>query len=384
MKIDVFFEPEPIFSRRVDKLDGMFRFVKLLQYLDEATATKDEDESGQTEVKKTFTSDISEFQNNHTCVIRLSDFVGYRSFMFEKIDAYLEILERLGVQQLIINNPTRILMSNLKRRSNLIVHNNLPFKKISIKKIDSLARDLDNQIIGQDNAKTVIHRKLVVQHVRTGDKPLVLMFYGNPGVGKTEVAKVMAKSLFGTNKIIREQMSMTAGTASAEYFKATSHSENSFSKVLLNRKSNILLLDEFALAPAYIQTAFFQLFDEGKYVDQNFSVDMRNSIIICTSNFTSRKQMKNTISPALYSRFDAVIPFVDFTPAEKIEVSNRIVDSYLKSGKIRSQYIKLIDVNNVKEHVHQMVQYFSNFRAIRNMVEDTIADELIENSEWRK
>ncbi|UZD24983.1 AAA family ATPase [Lacticaseibacillus paracasei] len=383
MKIDVFFEPELIFSRRVNKLDGTFRFAKFLQYLEDATATKNEDESGQTKVKITFTSDISEFQNNHVCIIRISDLVGYRSFMFEKIDAHLEILEQLGVKQVIINNPTRLLMSNLEQRSDLIVHNNLPFRKISITQINSLARDFDSQIVGQDNAKTAIHRKLVVQHVRTGDKPLVLMFYGNPGIGKTEVAKVMAKSLFGTNKIIREQMSMAAGTASAEYFKATGHSENSFSKVLLNRKSNILLLDEFALAPAYIQTAFFQLFDEGKYVDENFSVDMRNSIIICTSNFTSRKQMKNTISPALYSRFDAVIPFVDFTPVEKIEVSNRIVDSYLKSGKIRSQYIKLIDVNNVKEHVHQMVQHFSSFRAIRNLVEDIIADELIENSKWK-
>lgn len=367
----------------MNKLDGTFRFAKFLQYLEDATTTKSEDESGQTKVKIIFTSDISEFQNNHVCIVRISDLVGYRSFMFEKIDAHLEILEQLGVKQVIINNPTRLLMSNLEQRSDLIVHNNLPFRKISITQINSLVRDFDSQIVGQDNAKTAIHRKLVVQHVRTGDKPLVLMFYGNPGIGKTEVAKVMAKSLFGTNKIIREQMSMAAGTASVEYFKATGHSENSFSKVLLNRKSNILLLDEFALAPAYIQTAFFQLFDEGKYVDENFSVDMRNSIIICTSNFTSRKQMKNAISPALYSRFDAVIPFVDFTPVEKIEVSNRIVDSYLKSGKIQSQYIKLIDVNNVKEHVHQMVRHFSNFRAIRNLVEDIIADELIENSKWK-
>lgn len=54
MKIDVFFEPEPVFSRRVGKLDGTFRFAKLLQYLEEATSKKDEDESGQTKVRLTF------------------------------------------------------------------------------------------------------------------------------------------------------------------------------------------------------------------------------------------------------------------------------------------------------------------------------------------
>lgn len=382
MNIEVFFEPESFFTRRSDKLDGTFRFAKFLQYLDEAISTKNEDDSGQTQVK--LTNDISVFQNNHICVIRLSDLVGYKSFVFEKIDIYIELLEKLGVQKVLINNPTRILMSNLEKQPNLKVHNNLSFKKINIKKINALGDALEKQIIGQEKAKTAIYRKLVIQHVRTGEKPLVLMFYGNPGIGKTEVAKVMAKSLFRTSTILREQMSMTAGNSSIEYFKATGHSENSFSKELLNRKSNILLLDEFALAPEYIQTAFFQLFDEGKYIDQNFSVDMRNSIIICTSNFTSKKQMKASVSPALYSRFDAIIPFVDFTSEEKIEVSDKIVESYISSSKINSQYIKFIDIDRVKEQVHQMVQHFSNFRAIRNLVEDVIADELIKNSGWKK
>ena len=201
MKIEVFFEPESVFARRVARLDGTFRFAKFLQYLDEATTTTNKDDFGQTKVKIAFSNDISTFQNNHICVIRPSDLVGYKSFVFEKIDTHLEILKQLGVQQVLISNPTRILMSNLEQYPNLIEHTNFPFQKISIKKINSLVQKLDKQIIGQTRAKTAIYRKLVVQHVRTGDKPLVLMFYGNPGIGKTEVAKVMAKSLFGTNKV---------------------------------------------------------------------------------------------------------------------------------------------------------------------------------------
>lgn len=209
------------------------------------------------------------------------------------------------------------------------------------------------------------------------------MFYGNPGIGKTEVAKVMGEVLFGSKKIIREQMSMTTGNVSAEYFKATGHSENSFSKKLLNRESNILLLDEFALAPTYIQTAFFQLFDEGEYVDQNFSVDMRNSIIICTSNFISKQQMKSAIGPALFSRFDAVIPFLDFTTAEKIQVSDKIVDEYINSGKIKIEYVKCLDISKIKSTIHDMVDKTSNFRTIRNLVEDVIADQLIDDEAFK-
>jgi len=384
MKIEVFFEPEIFFTRRVDKIDGTFRFDDFLKLLDEVNSSKSDDDSDQNQRKFIVTKDSSVFQNNHICVIRLSDFVGYKSFVFERMDLYLEIFERMGVEKLLINNPTRILMSNLENQSGLLVHNINSFKKININKINSLSEKLDQQIIGQEKAKLAIYRKLIIQHIRTGNKPLVLMFYGNPGIGKTEVAKLMASTLFKTKTILREQMSMTAGNASIEYFKATGHTENSFSKELLNRKSNILLLDEFALAPEYIQTAFFQLFDEGKYIDQNFSVDMRNSIIICTSNFTSKKQMKKSISPALYSRFDAVIPFVDFTLEEKLEVSDKIIENYVNSGKMKSQYVELMDIDKVKDRVHQMVKTLSNFRSIRNLVEDIIADELIKISEFKK
>lgn len=84
------------------------------------------------------------------------------------------------------------------------------------------------------------------------------MFYGNPGIGKTEAAKLLSESLYGTNKLVREQMSMAHGEHSVNYFKATGHNEDSFSKKLMNRDSNIILLDEFALAPYYIQTSFFK------------------------------------------------------------------------------------------------------------------------------
>ncbi|UUE16942.1 hypothetical protein LQZ13_00035 (plasmid) [Leuconostoc mesenteroides] len=94
--------------------------------------------------------------------------------------------------------------------------------------------------------------------------------------------------------------------------------------------------------------------------------------------------MKKSISPALYSRFDAVIPFVDFTLEEKLEVSDKIIENYVKPGKMESQYIELIDIYKVKDRVHQMVKTLSNFRSIRNLVEDIIADELIKISEFKK
>ncbi len=84
------------------------------------------------------------------------------------------------------------------------------------------------------------------------------MFYGEPGIGKTETAKQLSTTLYGNDNIIREQMSMVGGESSVKYFKSTNHSEDSFSKTLLNRESNVILLDEFALAPAFFIVPSFK------------------------------------------------------------------------------------------------------------------------------
>ena len=59
---------------------------------------------------------------------------------------------------------------------------------------------------------------MVTQLVRTNAKPLVLMFYGEPGIGKTETVKQLSFTLYGNNNIIREQMSMVGGESSVKYF----------------------------------------------------------------------------------------------------------------------------------------------------------------------
>lgn len=59
------------------------------------------------------------------------------------------------------------------------------------------------------------------------------------------------------------------------------------------------------------------MFDEGIYSDQNFTVDVSNSIIICTSNLQSIQDMEKNIDNALLSRFDGFIHFTDFTDEDK-------------------------------------------------------------------
>ena len=214
--------------------------------------------------------------------------------------------------------------------------------------------------------------------MRPTAKPLVLMFYGEPGIGKTETARQLSATLYGNENIIREQMSMVGGESSVKYFKSTNHSEDSFSKTLLNRESNVILLDEFALAPTFFHSTFFQMFDEGIYEDQNYKVDLSNSIIICTSNFKSITEMENKIDIALLSRFDGFIKFSPLSISEKKQILKNTYLRIIDAESMAREYQQYLDEIEILNRVELKLNNLPNVRAIRKYVEDVVADELLE------
>ncbi|MCT4376917.1 ATP-dependent Clp protease ATP-binding subunit [Leuconostoc suionicum] len=373
MNIDVFFEVESKFKKRIVKAGRTFTFLDFLKENDLLNNFENKKNTSEAQTKIEY--------SNAKCVFDLADAAFLNSLVFENMKLFIDLLTKLGTVQMLINNPTKLLLSVLKSSSdvNLKINHSKSFPQLNTKKIDTLNTDLDRNIVGQLSAKKTIQRKLVTQLIRKESKPLVLMFYGDPGIGKTEMAKQIALTLYGKDKIVREQMSMSAGNVSLEYFKATTHNENSFSKKLLNRQSNVILLDEFALAPSYIQSSFLQLFDEGYFVDQNFEVDLRDAIIICTSNFTSKQELNRDISPALLSRFDALVRFNNFTNAEKEIIAKKMLFSALNQTKIKRKYLQNIDAGEIEKQIMNHVKYYNNFRQIRAYIEDVIADYLVRN-----
>lgn len=372
MIIDVYFESQAILMERFPNSDEYFHFRELL----DATGMTNE-----------FSKDVEDalreiIDEKSICIFSVEDMSGLNSHIFERVFQIINMLSSLQlIERLVINNPVRPLQEALRINSQYKIdfHESKHFDELSEQKIIEAKEILNQNLLGQKNAKLAILRKLISQLIRPSEKPLVLMFYGNPGIGKTEAAKLLSESLYGTNKLVREQMSMAHGEHSVNYFKATGHNEDSFSKKLMNRDSNIILLDEFALAPYYIQTSFFQMFDEGKYVDQNFEVDMRNSIIICTSNLLSREEMNQQINPALLTRFDGYIRFDDFSIAEKRIIARKTLDEYLASGQIKEDYLKLIDPTELKSHLDGKVEKLSNVRGIRNYIEDNVSQLILDN-----
>lgn len=244
VRFNIFFEPVQKFNERVAKLDNYFSFNEVI-----INWTKD----------STIIDIIKPLIDKKNCIFRMDTYSLSGSLVFENIDLLIKIFNDSGTEEIYLHNPPKKFFNSLKQqvKSEFLNIEQSTFAKISEEQLKRISEDLNEKIVGQEKAKKSLLRKLVTQLVRTNAKSLVLMFYGEPGIGKTETAKQLSFTLYGNNNIIREQMSMVGGESSVKYFKSTNHSEDSFSKTLLNRESNVILLDEFALAPAFFHSTFF-------------------------------------------------------------------------------------------------------------------------------
>ena len=361
----IFFEPVQKFDERVIKLDNHVSFNEVLINWPNGAGIQE----------------IAEpLMEKDICIFRMDSYSLSTSLVFENIDLLVKIFETANVLEVYLHNPPKKFFHLIRQRisSESISVEQSSFEKINEKQLQDVTQDLNEHIIGQGKAKQSLLRKLVAQLIRPSSKPLVLMFYGEPGIGKTETAKQLSTTLYGNNNIIREQMSMVGGESSVKYFKSTNHSEDSFSKTLLNRESNVILLDEFALAPAFFHSTFFQMFDEGIYEDQNYKVDLSNSIIICTSNFKSRLEMEKNIDISLLSRFDGFVKFSPLSIDEKKQILSLTYSKIISSESIAERYQEYLVEDKILVRVESKLNTLPNVRAIRKYVEDVIADELLE------
>ena len=365
VRFNIFFEPVQKFNEKVAKLDNYVSFNEVI-----INWTKD----------STIIDIIKPLIDKKNCIFRMDTYSLSGSLVFENIDLLIKIFNDSGTEEIYLHNPPKKFFNSLKQqvKSEFLNIEQSTFAKISEEQLKRISEDLNEKIVGQEKAKKSLLRKLVTQLVRTNAKPLVLMFYGEPGIGKTETVKQLSFTLYGNNNIIREQMSMVGGESSVKYFKSTNHSEDSFSKTLLNRESNVILLDEFALAPAFFHSTFFQMFDEGIYEDQNYKVDLSNSIIICTSNFKSRLEMEKNIDIALLSRFDGFVKFSPLSIDEKKQILKLTYSKIISSEYIDERYQEYLDEDKILACIESHLNTLPNVRAIRKYVEDVVADELLE------
>lgn len=300
----------------------------------------------------------------------------------------------------------------------------IPVNRIAMSesnKLLSMDETLKKQIIGQDEAVEKIVR--AIRRNRAGlknpNKPIgTFLFLGPTGVGKTQLAKVLAEFMFDSkDSLIRVDMS--------EYMEKFAVSRligappgyvgykegGQLSERVRRKPYSVVLLDEIEKAHPDIFNLLLQVLDEGRMTDSNgHHIDFRNTVLILTSNVGSRelkdfgggigyvnpiaseKDKKNksivekaidkTFNPEFLNRLDEQIFFNELTK-EDIE---KIIDIELSDlhKRIEEAGYKLSLRKGAKRFIAD-VGYDPRYgarplkRAIQRYVEDVVAEAILSN-----
>ena len=266
------------------------------------------------------------------------------------------------------NPPKRVMDALMVSYSDKITCRGTEYVDVDRSIVKQVWKTVNSEIVGQTKAKYSIVSNLYKLCNKNHVKPIVLMLLGDSGIGKTETAKVIS-SILGGN-LLRIQFSMMQTNEGYNYIFGSEHSKSSFAKDLLSRESNIVLIDEFDKVNPTFYNAFYQLFDEGKYVDTNYCVDVSRCVFICTSNFMSEKEAIEKIGIPIFSRFDEVIKYEYLSNEEKIEILDSIYHSCFSNLLPDEQ--KIISESNIYNWHKENISRFKNVRIIKSKLEKAI------------
>lgn len=289
-------------------------------------------------------------------------------------------------------------------------------------KLLGMKDDLLSKVIGQDKAIATLVK--AIQRSRVGlkdpNKPIgTFMFLGPTGVGKTHLAKELAKLMFGSaDALIRIDMSeymekFTVSRLVGAPPGYVGYEEGGQLTEKVRRKPySIVLLDEIEKAHPDVFNILLQVMDEGRLTDSyGRTVDFKNTIVIMTSNIGTRqlkefgkgigfaaqvrtddkeysrsvitKALNKSFAPEFINRLDEIITFDQLD----LDALTRIIDIELKGlySRVKNIGYKLVIDEDTKKFVATKgydVQFGARplKRAIQNNLEDGIS-ELILGSE---
>lgn len=304
-------------------------------------------------------------------------------------------------------------------------HTNLPINKINASEkraISSIDKILNSMIIGQENAIKEVSQAIKRSKVGLSpqNKPIAsFLCIGKTGVGKTLMAKILAKEIFGDEKyLVRFDMSEYADKTSVNKLIGSSagyvgYQEGGLlTEAVKNKKHCVLLIDEIEKADEQVYNIFLQILDDGFLTDNTGNkVDFTNTIILLTSNVGTKqasetrsigfggsddenkreiieKELKKKFPPEFINRLSDVVYFNSLTE-ENLKKIIQIELEKLNKRLIDIKYtLKYSDdvINYILNYIKKDIEYGARpiLRAIQELIENKITDLLLENDykEW--
>ena len=290
------------------------------------------------------------------CLVAFSE--NYAGITESAVQTFNNILNECEIETIYLQNPPKSIIKLLEENYKDIEYKSHEYSTLTKEDFLRIYDEFDERIIGQEKAKRKILVALypLIKKYNNG-KPITLMFYGNSGVGKTETAKFISDIL--DEKLFRKQFSMFQNLQFSEYLFGGSHMQSSFAKDLLERESNIILLDEFDKAANLFHEAFYQLFDEAIFEDNNI------------------EEIRKNIGDPLFYRFDSIIKFNDLSKESIEKIIENIVNK--KYEKLNIEDKKLINKNEIIDLFKNNADKIHNSRQISNLIEEKINSDIIDS-----
>lgn len=355
---------EKLLNNKIGSSTETVTFMELIQYYNKQIRQND-----------TASGDdwIARKRNIKNCVVRADD---YASVLEHAISNFVNIITlNSNVENLFLHNPPKRVIESLESAySDNIEYKYSKYEKITRKKLKKIYYNMDNYIIGQKYCKKEIISSLYKLLIKEKDKPIVLLLYGPSGVGKTETAKNISESMGG--ELLRIQFSMMQSQEAYNYVFGGEHSRSSFAKDLQSRETNIVLIDEFDKVNPIFYNAFYEMFDEGRFVDTNYEINVKNCIFICTSNFNNENEIRESLGPAMFSRIGDCIEYQELSKDEKKIIIDKYYIEIIK--KLKRDEIDIIEKTDIKSWFINKVDRYDNIRILKNKMENAIFSKLTE------
>ncbi len=346
--------------------------------------------------------------------VQLSDRYMHESFLPKKAigvarEVALEVARSKGQNASVTGEDVAHVVS---QKTNIPLTN---VKEEEKDKLLNLEKHMHERMVGQEEAVKSVAAALrrARTNLKSDARPIAtFLFLGPTGVGKTELAKTIAETYFGSEtSMVRADMSEYQDTQSIHRLIGAPGSDQGglLTEAVRKNPFSIVLLDEFEKASPEILNLFLQVFDDGRLTDAaGRTIDFTNAILIATSNAGSQyiqdavakgeqletikttlieEELKTTYRPELLNRFDGVIVFKPLSQEEVGQIARLMMNQVAKRLEPKGIFFRAED-DAVAAIAEQ--GYDPKFgarplrRVIQERVDDAIANVLLQGEVRRR
>ena len=299
---------------------------------------------------------------------------------------------------------------------------NIPINNLSVDdkhKLMTINDRLKAEVIGQDEAIDTICRSLKRNRIGLSSNKCLCSYIliGKSGVGKTLIAKKLAKEMFGSEEaLIRLDMSEYPDKAAVNKLIGSNPGYIGYedggvlTEKIKNKKYCVLLLDEIEKADAEVYNVFLQVLDEGMLTDNSgMKVDFSNVIVLFTSNVGAKlandfskgisfnddesenskkifgKELKNKFPPEFLNRLNGVIYFNNLSEDNLKKIIDIELNKSIEKINGLGYNVLLVHKEYIIDFLYEKIKDEKDFgarpiiRIIQEQLEDNLTDLILEN-----